>query len=314
LTVVELDPTGSKVLFAARIGSNGLENTEPAGLAVDAAGNMYVAGNTNGPDLVTTPGAFQTKSGDGPCCGLGNGFVAKIAQPPGPQITAGSVFNAATLQSGGIAPNEFITIKGIGLGPATGVVSNLTALLATSAVYVNGTQAYLAYSQDGQINALAPFGIAGTQSATIQCEFNGVKGNTVTVPVVDTSPGIFTLAYGPGQAVMVNQDGSFNSSSNPAARNSYISFWMTGLGTVAPSMTDGTQPTGPPFPTPVLPLNVTLGAAPIPMANAYVGLVYSGVAQINIQIPANAPSGGAVPLGVTIGSGSSRTDVTIAIQ
>ena len=42
--------------------------TNPAGLAVDPAGNIYLAGNTNGPDLITTPGAFQTTSGDGPCC------------------------------------------------------------------------------------------------------------------------------------------------------------------------------------------------------------------------------------------------------
>src|SRR5450755_3773739 len=38
-----------------------------------------LAGNTFGPDLITTPGAFQTTSSDGACCQKGNGFVVKIA-------------------------------------------------------------------------------------------------------------------------------------------------------------------------------------------------------------------------------------------
>jgi len=36
--------------------------------------------------------------------------------------------------------------------------------------------------------------------------------------------------------------------------------------------------------------------------------------QVNISIPANAPTGGAVPLVVAIGAASSRSDATIAIK
>jgi len=50
------------------------------------------------------------------------------------------VFNAATLQTGGIAPNEFISIKGAGLGPATGVVSNMTTQLAGASVSIGERQ------------------------------------------------------------------------------------------------------------------------------------------------------------------------------
>jgi uncharacterized protein (TIGR03437 family) len=54
---------------------------------------------------------------------------------------------------------------------------------------------------------------------------------------------------------------------------------------------------------------------PLPAANVvFVGLVYSGEVQINLLIPAGAPTGSAVPLVVTIGGASSRTDVTVAIQ
>ena len=315
VVVADLDPTGAKLLFSTSIGSNGLHTAGPAGLAVDSIGDIYLAGNTIGAGLITTSGAFQTTSNDSLACCY-HGFVAKISPvSAGPQISVGNVFNAATFQTGGIAPNEFITIKGSGLGPATGVASSMTTLLAGTSVYISGTEAFLTYAQDGQVNALVPFGVFGSQGATIQVGFNGVKGNSVSLPVVGSSPGIFTENYGPGQAWIVNQDQTFNSSSNPAARNTYIEFWLTGQGAVNATLQDGTQPTGPPFPTPVLPVSVTLGGIQVPVANvAFDGLVYSGEVQINLLIPANAPTGSAVPLVVTIGGASSRSDATVAIQ
>jgi len=159
-----------------------------------------------------------------------------------------------------------------------------------------------------------PFGVGGAQT-TIQVEVNGVMSGSVTVPIVDASPGIFTQAYGPGQAWMANQDQTLNSSANPAPRNTYVAFWVTGQGYVNAPPPDGIQPTGPPFPTPVLPVSVSLGGVQLPAANVvFDGLVYSGEVQINVLIPANAPTGGAVPLVVTLGGASSRADATVAIQ
>ena len=85
--VAEFDPAGSQLLFSTFIGNGGAGNNAaytPAGLGVDAAGNIYLAGNTQDTGLIATPGAFQTLSTDGPCCAYGNGFVVKIA----PQSTA----------------------------------------------------------------------------------------------------------------------------------------------------------------------------------------------------------------------------------
>jgi uncharacterized protein (TIGR03437 family) len=237
------------------------------------------------------------------------------AAPIGPQISSGGLVNAATSQSGGIAPNEFISLKGTGLGPATGVVSSMTTQLAGTSVSIGGTPAYLTYAQDGQINVLVPFNVSGLQNTTVQVQYNGMAGNSVTAPVVPSSPGIFTQQYGPGQVWMVNQDGTFNSSSNPAARNSYVTFWVTGQGAVNTPLPDGTQPSGPPYPTPILPVSVSLGGVAVPTANiAFDGLVYSGEMQINLLIPANAPTGSTLPLVVTIGAASSRSDATIAIR
>jgi uncharacterized protein (TIGR03437 family) len=317
LVVVELDPTGSQLLFSSVVGSGGLDGSGPGGMAVDSAGNIYIGGWINGPDLVTTHGAFQTTDPTPVCCTV-HGYVAKITPSTGPQITvvgtAPDVFNAATLQTGGIAPNEFISLKGAGLGPATGV-SGLNTQLGGSSVSIGGTAAFLTYAQDGQINVLVPFRVSGLSNTTIQVTYNGVVGNSVTVPVVASSPGIFTQQYGPGQAWVVNQNSTFNSASNAAPRGTYVAFWVTGQGLVNTTLADGAQPTGPPYPTPLLPLSVTLGGVAVPAANiAFDGLIYSGEVQINLLIPANAPTGSAVPLVVTIGGASSRTDATIAIQ
>jgi uncharacterized protein (TIGR03437 family) len=316
--VVELDPTGSILLFSTSIGP-GEDPMETGGLAVNSAGVIYAAGNDIGANLPTTPGAFETTNPSPiPTCCY-HGFVAKIVPTTAPQITvtgAGAdVYNAATLQTGGIAPNEYISLKGTGLGPATGVVSNMTTNLSGASVSINGTPAYLTYAQDGQINVLVPFNVSGLESTTIQVAYNSVVGNSVTVPVVPASPGIFTQEYGPGQAWIANQDGTFNSASNPAPRGTYVAFWVTGQGLVNTTLGDGVQPTGPPYATPLLSVSVSLGGSAVPASNiVFDGLIYSGEVQINVLIPANAPTGNAVSLVVTIGGASSRTDATIAIK
>lgn len=258
---------------------------------------------------------FVTVSGAGMMTAAATDLTPIAAAHIRPQILSGGIVNAATYQQGGIAPNEFISLIGTGLGPANGVASEMTTELAGTSVSIGGTPAYLIYAQDGQINALVPFNVSGLQNTTIQVQYDGMAGNTVTVPVVPSSPGIFTQQYGPGQVWMVNQDGTFNSSSTPAARNTYVTFWVTGQGAVNAPLPDGTQPSGPPFPTPILPVSISIGGVTVPAADmAFDGLVYSGEVQINLLIPAEAPTGSAIPLVVTIGAASSRSDATIAIK
>jgi uncharacterized protein (TIGR03437 family) len=191
----------------------------------------------------------------------------------------------------------------------------MTTLASGARVYIGGVPAFITYASGTQVNAIAPFVIAGTGSTAIQTEYLGIKGDSITVPVVDSSPGIFTQSYGAGQAWVVNQDGTFNSASNPAPRGSYIAFWATGQGLLDIPQRDGVQPTGPPFPEPVLPVSVSLAGNTLPAsAVVFNGLVYSGVIQGNVLIPLDVPSGLAVPLTLTIGGASSRTGVALAIK
>jgi hypothetical protein len=76
--VAKLNPTGSALVYSTYLGASGSDNAH--GIAVDAAGNAYVAGETKSPDFPTTRGAFQTTFGGGTCgtqyCS--DGFVAKL--------------------------------------------------------------------------------------------------------------------------------------------------------------------------------------------------------------------------------------------
>jgi hypothetical protein len=58
--------------------------------------------------------------------------VGGVAEP----TFAGGVSNAATLLPGAVAPNEFISLKGTGLGPATGVSSSMTKKLGGASVNI----------------------------------------------------------------------------------------------------------------------------------------------------------------------------------
>jgi hypothetical protein len=70
--VTKLDPTGSTLVYSTYLGDNG--NDLGISIAVDAAGNAYVAGITSSPNFPTTPAAFQTAFGGGPF----DAFVTKV--------------------------------------------------------------------------------------------------------------------------------------------------------------------------------------------------------------------------------------------
>jgi Beta-propeller repeat len=56
--VAKLTPNASQLIYATYLGGNGAEF--PFALALDAAGNAYVSGNTSSTNFPTTPGALQT--------------------------------------------------------------------------------------------------------------------------------------------------------------------------------------------------------------------------------------------------------------
>jgi uncharacterized protein (TIGR03437 family) len=92
---------------------------------------------------------------------------------------------------------------------------------------------------------------------------------------------------------------------------------MTGEGQTAPPGVDGAiiPPVLSSLKNPVLPVTATVNglAATVVYAGSAAGLI-SGVMQVNLIIPAGAPTGGAVPITVTVGTAPSQSGVTIAVS
>jgi len=144
---------------------------------------------------------------------------------------------------GRIVPAEVISIYGPHIGPATPVTATASAsgLLPTSLagvqVFFNGVAMPLLYVSDSQINAVAPQSATPGSSMTVHIVSNSVTSPDFPATVVTAEPEVFQKAD--GTAAAVNQDGTLNSSANPAKAGAIVSIWATGTGSIYPQPLDG---------------------------------------------------------------------------
>jgi uncharacterized protein (TIGR03437 family) len=161
---------------------------------------------------------------------------------------------------------------------------------------------------------VVPYGVSGTTA--IQVEYLGTKSAPLAVPVAGAAPGIYGCPGAPLSPVIVQ--GSLRGSRTSCdagwtavARGTPITLFVTGEGQTTPAGTDGTLPPSGAWPTPAQRVLVKFGdrqAAP-----DFAGLIYAGVLQVNVVVPADAASGN-IPLTVTVGGAASQAGATIAVQ
>lgn len=236
--------------------------------------------------------------------------------PPGVPVLT-SVTNAASFLEQTISSGEIVTLFGNGMGPTALAGISLTSAgkISTAAggtrVLFDGVAAPIIYAQSGQVSAIVPYGVQ-TGTTNVQVEYQGVPSAAVAVPVSATAPGIFTA--GLTRAAAINQDGTINTPANPAARNSYLTIFLTGGGQLKPPGVDGGITTSP---LPELTSTVTAFVGQVPATIQYAGpapAATNGLIQINLQVPASAPTGSAVPIVVAIGNYVTQANATVAIQ
>jgi uncharacterized protein (TIGR03437 family) len=239
----------------------------------------------------------------------------------GPSISANGIVNAASYAGGAVTPGEIVTIYGSGLGPNTLASLQLdnrgyvSTSLAGTQVFFDQVAAPMIYTVANQVSAVVPYEVSG--STQVKVVYQGQSSNVVTVPVTAVLPGIFTAdSSGHGQGAIVNQDGTINSPSNPAAAGSIVFLYGTGEGQTNPNGIDG-KPGSSPAPTPVAQpaMTATIGGlnAMVLYAGGVPGLV-AGVLQVNVQVPAGVASGNAVPIQLSLGGQNSQTGVTLAVK
>lgn len=295
----------SCVLYSTYLGHTG--STSVTSIAAGGAGELYVTGETSSADFPITT-EFHSQSG---------GFLAFLdlaASPPLPRIRA--VVNAASFIGGPLARGELISIFGEEIGPDTPVAATVSGGLYPTKlggveVLVDGSPVPLLYVSRTQVNAAIPMLAA---NATVEVVIRNACGVTPPFRLQQyvAAIGVFTQdGSGSGPAAALNQDNTLNSPDNPAKRGTVVQFWVTGAGLTNPPQPDGRVAPIDDRSTIGLPgvrlgglvevLAVYAGAAP--------GLI-AGVAQINVPIPENAPTGPAVL--VSIRNGLDQ-NVTIAI-
>lgn len=229
-----------------------------------------------------------------------------------------SVTNGASFFTTDAVPGLIFTLFGVGVGadPLTGVTLSNGVFSTTSGgtrVLFDEFPAPMIYAGRDQVAGVMPYAIAGRNNVQVVVENRGVRSDPVQLPVAATNPGIFTLnSSGRGNAAALNQNGSVNSSSNPAAAGSVVVLYVTGEGNYRPTPTDGSL-TQVPLPVTVAPVTVRFGTtlATVDYAGAAPGLV-AGVMQINVRVP-NGISGD-VPVSVNIGGNPAQTGVTVAVR
>jgi uncharacterized protein (TIGR03437 family) len=233
--------------------------------------------------------------------------------PPGagaPSLS--SVTNAASFGTGPLAPGEFVTVFGAGLGPQALATLRLTGAgridtaLAGTRVLFDEIAAPIIHTSAGQVTAIVPYALASRFTTRIQVEYLGVRSTPTEVTVVPSAPGIFTLG-GTTQGAIVNQDGTINSLQNGAVAGTVISIYATGEGRLIPEAVEGSVTGSELLLRPALPVFVEIGGqrAEILYAGTAPGLPV-GVLQVNARVPANVTRGTAVTVVLIVDQAISR--------
>ncbi len=320
----------------------------PSGVAVDSAGNVYIADQSNVVRKVSADGTITPYAGTGGRGLAGDGGPALQATLYGPRgmtvdstnnlyiadtfnnrirkvssapaIKTNGLVNGASFVSGGLVPGEIATIFGTNLTTALGInlagALPLATKLQNVQVMVNGTAAPL-FAVDNvnglqQVNFQVPYEVAGLgTTATVQVVNNGSPGNTITVPVIAAQPGIFTYTVGPTTfGAILHANYQLANTSNPAVAGETVQIFCTGLGAVTPTPVDGVGAVGSSMT--VATTTVTIGGVDAPVAYAGLAPGFVGEYQVNAQVPSGLPTGNQ-PVIVTVG-GTASSIALLPIQ
>jgi len=233
------------------------------------------------------------------------------------QVENAASSNAPGLPNAAIGQGAIFNMYGFNLGPSTLVVSSSpfqsTNLSGTSAsVTISGQKVdvLMYYTSDKQVSGLLPSNTpAGT--GTITVTYNGNTSMAAPITVVQSNLGIFTITQdGSGVGIVTFADyslvsdlpatncGGPNTTCGAANPNDVLTLWATGLGPVSAPDSSGPQSGN----MPNIPLTLWLGGVQATVTYQGRSGCCIGEDEIVFTVPANAPTGCAVPLLVQIGN------------
>jgi uncharacterized protein (TIGR03437 family) len=272
-----------------------------------------------------TLGAIVVSNG-APGGGLSETLALEVVDPgePAPAPAEGGTVNAASFAAGErVAPGSLVSIfgAGISLGAEQAAFTPLPVVLGGASALVQGVEAPLFFSSEGQMNVQIPWEAGGLDEAELQVRVGPVLSEPVIVPLAMYGPGLFTLdSSGAGQAaaliagpevVAAAPEGALGSS-RPVRPGEYLILYANGLGPVenAPATGRAASVTqlSPTLETPV----VTFAGEPGEVTFSGLTPGFVGLYQVNVLVPEGIAPGNEVIVELEIG-GVRSNSVTVAV-
>jgi uncharacterized protein (TIGR03437 family) len=283
---------------------------EARGVAVDTAGNVYIADYGNARvRKVDTSGIITTVAGGGtqgvfqdgmPATSLdfypinvavdssdnlyiASGAVFKVVglsggtTPPAPAISANGVVNGASFQPGVVA-NSWVTIQGTGLAPKTDDWSNsiVNGVLPTSvdgvSVTMGGKPAYVYFISPGQLNVLAPDIPAGPISVTVTT----AGGTSAAFATTASAYGPAFFLWPSNQVVATRQDYSYAAKAGTFAGATTVAAKPGDVIILWATGSGPTMPAAPPGVSVPASGDYSTASAPVVTVNSIPATVYGG--------------------------------------
>ncbi len=305
-------------MYSSYLGGN---NDEQGlyGLARDAKGAIYIGAASRSGDYPTSAQPYDATFGGG-----WEGVVTKINL--GPLTLPRWVQNSASYVSGKVAPGEIAVVYGESFGPAqlaTMAIQNdmVQTTLGGTRIYFDGVAAPVVYAANfgtySAVSCVVPWEVSGKATTRVQVEYQGVKGNSVTVPVVAAVPAIYTMDQsGAGPGAILNQDYSLNGPTNAVERGGWVFIYGTGGGVTNPAGVTGSFSFYPPLYSLAGAVSVTVGGKAVPAADVAAfsaPSLISGAMQVNVKIPADVTPGAAEVI-LTVAGHQSRAGVLVYVK
>ena len=251
-------------------------------------------------------------------------FTVRPAPAAAPAVNSNGLVNAASFTAGtAIAPGMIASIFGGGLALDTESTPGrpLPNILGGTTVFLNGLRAPVFFASPGQLNVQIPWDLPSGRQASLTVRIGPHISNPVLVPVSGFSPGLFTTgSTGAGQgAILISGTGSLpapagvSPSSRPVRKGEFLEIFANGLGRVTDTPESGQAAVADPLSESTATPEVSIGGVQANVLFAGLAPGFIGLYQVNIQVPAAAPSGDAMGVSLRIGGAESNL-VTIAIE
>jgi hypothetical protein len=191
--VTKLNPTGAALVYSTYLGGSEFDVTQ--GIAVDAAGNAYVTGETSSRDFPTTAGAFQMTIG-----GVSDAFVTKLT------ATGAALVYSTYLGGGDIDRGFGIAVDAAGNAYVTGGTTSIdfpTTAGAFQSTFGGGFgDGFVAKITDGVLDTTPPMTTALPSPMPNAAGWN--SGDVmVTLSATDTDSGVLQITYSASGAQVI---------------------------------------------------------------------------------------------------------------